>query len=86
MPVADARVLARKSDFVLFVARWQHTPYQAVEGALRLLAGSNVEVSGIALNQVDMMQQSRFGYGDVGYYFKQYQHYYLDAPEPGSAA
>lgn len=86
LPVADARVLARKADFVLFVARWQATPYQAVEGALRLLAGSNVEVSGIALNQVDMMQQSRFGYGDVGYYFKQYQHYYLDAPDQGAAA
>jgi succinoglycan biosynthesis transport protein ExoP len=81
LPVADSRVLARKADFVLLVARWRATPYQAVQEALRLLAGSSVEAGGIVLNQVNMEQQSRYGYGDPAYYFKAYRTYYLEPPE-----
>jgi capsular exopolysaccharide synthesis family protein len=80
LPVADARILARKADFAVMVARWRSTPYQAVAGALGLLSSNNVEVGGIVLNQVDMKQQARYGYGDTAYYFKSYKAYYLDAP------
>jgi Mrp family chromosome partitioning ATPase len=52
VPAADARLLASKADFVLFMARWRTTPSHVVRSALDLLAGSHVEVSGIALNRV----------------------------------
>jgi capsular exopolysaccharide synthesis family protein len=81
LPVADARILARKADFAVMVARWRSTPHQAIAGALGLLSSNNVEVGGIVLNQVDMDQQSRYGYGDTAYYFKSYRNYYLDAPD-----
>jgi capsular exopolysaccharide synthesis family protein len=81
LPVADARILARKADFAVMVARWRRTPYQAIAGALNLLSSNNVEVGGLVLNQVDMEQQSRYGYGDTAYYFKSYRTYYLDAPD-----
>jgi succinoglycan biosynthesis transport protein ExoP len=81
LPVADARILARRADFAVMVARWRTTPYQAIESALSLLSSNNVEVGGIVLNQVDMEQQSRHGYGDAAYYFKSYRTYYLDAPD-----
>jgi capsular exopolysaccharide synthesis family protein len=78
LPVADSRVLARSADFVAVVARWRSTPYQAIQGALRLLAGNGIEVGGIVLNQVDMHKQVRQGYGDLEYYFNRYRNYYLD--------
>jgi Mrp family chromosome partitioning ATPase len=80
LPVADARILARKVDFTVVVARWRATPYQAISGALGLLASDGVEVGGVLLNQVDMAQQVRHGYGDIAYYFNNYRSYYLDAP------
>ncbi|MDB5460806.1 MAG: lipopolysaccharide biosynthesis protein [Caulobacteraceae bacterium] len=78
VPVADARVLAQKADFVVMVARWRTTPYQAIQGALRLLSGNNVRIGGMVLNQVDMEQQVRHGYGDVAHYFNAYRKYYLE--------
>lgn len=78
VPVADSRILARKADFVAVVARWRSTPYQAIQGALNLLADNGVEVGGLVLNQVDMKQQVRHGYGDMAYYFNTYRTYYLE--------
>ena len=81
VPVADARILAKKADFVVVVARWRTTPYQAIQGALRLLADNGVEVGGLILNQVDMTQQTRHGYGDMAYYFNAYRSYYLESAD-----
>jgi succinoglycan biosynthesis transport protein ExoP len=78
VPVAEARVLAQKADFVVMVARWRTTPYQAIQGALGLLSGNNVRVGGMVLNHVDMEQQVRHGYGDVAYYFNAYRKYYVE--------
>jgi len=85
VPVADSRVLARKADFVAVVARWRTTPYQAIQGALRMLSGNGVEVGGIVLNQVDMEQQVRQGYGDIAYYFNSYRKYYVESPDQDRA-
>ena len=81
LALADSRVLARKADFVLIVARWRATPSPAIEGALRLLAGSKVQVGGIILNQVDMQQQARYAYGDPANFFNSYRQYYLEGAE-----
>ena len=77
LPVADTRVLAPKADAVVFLARWRKTPQHAIEAAFRQLAGTGAHVGGVALTQVDMKQQSKYGYGDPGYYYAEYKKYYV---------
>ena len=34
-------------------------------------------MGGVALTQMDMKQQSKYGYGDPGYYYAEYKKYYV---------
>lgn len=77
LPVADTRVLAPKADSVVFLARWRKTPQHAIEAAFRLFAGTGAHLGGVALTQMDMKQQSKYGYGDPGYYYAEYKKYYV---------
>jgi exopolysaccharide transport family protein len=77
LPVADTRVLAPKADLVLFLARWRKTPEPAIEAAFRLLDLQTTRIAGVALTLVDMKQQSKYGYGDPGYYYTEYKKYYV---------
>lgn len=76
LPVADGRNLATKVDAVIFAVRWRKTREQAIRIALRLLPKANVNLAGVLLTAVDMRKQSRYGFGDAGYYYKQYKSYY----------
>lgn len=76
LPLADTRVLAPLADVVVVLARWKKTQRKAVEATLRLLGGSNAYVAGVALTQVDLRAQTKYGYGDPGYYYKAYRKYY----------
>jgi len=77
LPVADTRVLAPKADSVVFLARWRKTPQHAIEAAFRLLSGTGAHLGGVALTQMDMKQQAKYGYGDPGYYYAEYKKYYV---------
>jgi polysaccharide biosynthesis transport protein len=76
LPVADTRILAPKADVVVFLARWRKTPQDAIESAFRMLGGTGAHIAGVALTQVDMKQQAKYGYGDSGYYYTEYKKYY----------
>lgn len=76
LPVADTRTLAPKADSTIFLVRWRKTPQHAIEAAFRLLSGTGAHLAGVALSQVDMNQQARYGYGDPGYYYSEYKKYY----------
>ncbi|MDB5433134.1 MAG: capsular biosynthesis protein [Caulobacter sp.] len=76
LPIADTRMLAPQADVVVLLARWRKTPRKAIENSLRLLASGGAYIAGAALTQVDMKQQSRYGYGDPGYYYRSYKKYY----------
>lgn len=76
LPVADTRILAPKADTVLFLARWRRTPQHAIEAAFRLFEGAGAHIGGVALTQVDMREQAKYGYGDPGYYYREYTKYY----------
>lgn len=76
LPIADTRMLAPQADVVVLLARWRKTPRKAIENSLRLLASAGAYIAGVALTQVDMRQQSRYGYGDPGYYYRSYKKYY----------
>lgn len=77
LPVADTRVLAPKADAVVFLGRWRKTPQQAMEAGLRLFHNTGAHIGGVALTQMDMKQQSKYGYGDPGYYYAEYKKYYV---------
>lgn len=76
LPIADTRVLAPSADVVVMLTRWRKTPRKAVEAALRLLRSVDAYVGGVALTQVDLKAQAKYGYGDPGYYYKSYKKYY----------
>lgn len=76
LPIADTRILAPQADVVVMLTRWRKTPRKAIENSLRLLASAGAYIAGAALTQVDMRQQSRYGYGDPGYYYRAYKKYY----------
>lgn len=76
LAVSDTRVLASRSDAVVFLTRWRKTPEKAISAGLKLLEQSNAHVAGIAMTQVDMNAQARYGYGDAGYYYADYKKYY----------
>lgn len=76
LAVADTRILAVKADTVVFLTRWRATPQKAITNSLKLLDQAGAHVAGVALVQVDMKAQARYGYGDAGYYYSAYKSYY----------
>jgi exopolysaccharide transport family protein len=76
LAVADTRILASKADTVVFLTRWRATPQKAISNSLKLLNKAGAHVAGVALVQVDMKAQARYGYGDAGYYYGAYKSYY----------
>ncbi len=78
LAIADTRILAPSTDAVVMLARWKKTPVKAITSALSLLHGKGIFVAGVALTQVDLKAQGRYGYGDANYYYKSYRKYYAD--------
>ena len=76
LAVSETRILASKADAVIFLARWRKTPEKAAENALKLLRQSGAHIAGVALVQVDMKAQTKYGYGDQSYYYDEYRKYY----------
>lgn len=78
LAIADTRVLAPHTDAVVMLVRWKKTPVKAVLSALNILANSRAFIAGVALTQMDLKAQSRYGYGDSYYYYANYRKYYAD--------
>lgn len=78
LAVTDPRVIAQRGDEILFIVRWNSTPKDAVIDAVKVLRQHNLSVTGAILTQVDMAQMSKYSYGKGGYYYGQYQSYYLN--------
>jgi len=69
LAVADALVLARSVDRVLFVVRWETTRRDFVGAAVKQIAETGANIGGLVLSQVDYRKQNRYGYGaTVNYY------------------
>ena len=76
--VSDAWALAKVADSVVFIVRWAETPRDTVKAALHQMAMLDVPVNGIVINQVNMRQQAKYGYGGYGYYYGKYRKYYKE--------
>ncbi|MBX3504017.1 MAG: polysaccharide biosynthesis tyrosine autokinase [Parvibaculum sp.] len=78
LPVSDSRVLARIADETVFVVRWNATPRDAAQAALRELRLFDASIAGVVLAVVDTARQAKYGYGDGGYYYGKYSRYYVN--------
>jgi polysaccharide biosynthesis transport protein len=78
LAIADTRILAPHADAVVMLVRWKKTPVKAVQSALALLQGTRAFIAGVALTQMDLKAQARYGYGDSYYYYANYRKYYAD--------
>lgn len=76
LPVAEARVVAKLADSVLYLVRWKTTPVKAAELGLRKLTAVGAHVAGVALSRVDLIEQAKTGFGDQELYFNSYRQYY----------
>ncbi|HXC56179.1 MAG TPA: polysaccharide biosynthesis tyrosine autokinase [Rhizomicrobium sp.] len=77
LPVIDARLLARICDTTVFFIRWEDTPRDAAQEAVRLLQSFGAPIAGVALSMTDRKRQTRYGYyGDSYSYYGRYQNYY----------
>jgi succinoglycan biosynthesis transport protein ExoP len=76
LPVNDAKILSRLVDTVLFVVRWEKTPREAAETAIRALNDAHATIGGVAMTRVD---NDRFRYYNYGYqYYGNYGTYYSE--------
>lgn len=78
LPVSDSRVLSRIADETVFVVRWNETPRDAAQAALRELRLFDASIAGVVLAVVDTARQAKYGYGDGGYYYGKYSRYYVN--------
>jgi len=78
LPVSDSRVLSRIADETVFVVRWNETPRDAAQAAIRELRLYDASIAGAILAIVDTAAQAKYGYGDGGYYYGKYSKYYVN--------
>lgn len=76
LAVTDTRVIAARSDAVIMSVKWKTTPREAAASALEILRDVKANVLGVALAQVDMNAQARYGHEGSSYYYKNYRNYY----------
>jgi capsular exopolysaccharide synthesis family protein len=75
LAVADAKVIAERSDTVVFAVRWGKTSRNALIDGLKHLEGNAAPVAGVVMTRADMDRLSSYQYGTT-YYGKAYQSYY----------
>ena len=76
LPIASTPVLASRADATVMTTRWRRTSRFALRAALKRLPADQVNLVGLALNQVDMRRRAYFERGDPSFYYKQYRDYY----------
>jgi Mrp family chromosome partitioning ATPase len=74
--VADASVLARVADSVLYVVQWARTPRETVMAGLRRLRMVSDAAVKLVLSKVDLTEHARYRFKDEGYYASVYETYY----------
>jgi capsular exopolysaccharide synthesis family protein len=77
LAVAETRVLAKRMDTMIMVARAAKTPAKATRAAFTQLRDVGASVAGVALNGLDAVS-ARGGYYDSPYYSKAYEKYYAN--------
>jgi Mrp family chromosome partitioning ATPase len=76
LPVNDTKLISLLADTILFVVRWEKTPRDAANTAIRSLMDVRASIAGIALTRADNERFRYYSYGYQSYY--SYSKYYND--------
>jgi succinoglycan biosynthesis transport protein ExoP len=82
MSAAEARLLVKLADKVLFVVKWDSTKREVAQNAVKLLRDAGcfdnerITHPAAVVTQVNLKEHARYRYGDVAEYFKEYGRYY----------
>lgn len=74
--VADARIVSRIADAVVYLVRWDDTPRGAVIEGLKELRSVNAPIAGVVMTQVNEGRAARYAYHGYNYYKGRYRSYY----------
>jgi Mrp family chromosome partitioning ATPase len=80
--MADARVVARRADGVILVARAHQSSRDSLKDACQRLTEDGIKVLGVVLNGWDPKTSSHYGYYR---YYDKYKHYYGGGAREGKA-
>ena len=72
--MAEARIIASKSDKTILAVRWRHSKRQTVRKSIKLLRSFKADILGVSVNMVDLNQRRQISETGAGY--KDYQKYY----------
>lgn len=74
--VADARIISRLVDAVVYVVRWDKTPRGAVLEGLKDLRTLKAPIAGVVMTLVNEGRASKYTYDGYNYYKGRYRDYY----------
>jgi succinoglycan biosynthesis transport protein ExoP len=74
--VADARIISKLAEAVVYVVRWDATPRGAVMEGLKDLRSLNAPIAGIVMTMVNEGRASKYAYDGYSYYKGKYKDYY----------
>lgn len=74
--VADARIVSRVCDAVVYIVKWDATPRGAVVEGLKELRSVGAPVTGVAMTHVNEGRAARYAYNGYNYYRGRYRQYY----------
>jgi polysaccharide biosynthesis transport protein len=75
--VADARILSRHADAVVYVVRWDKTPRGAVQEGLKEMRTVNAPIAGAVLTMINEERAMKYSYEGYSYYKGRYKDYYV---------
>ena len=84
LAVADATVLMRAMDAVVYLVRWEKTQRTQVAAGLRMTAEAGAPLIGLAMTRVNIRKHARYADGAALTLDPAYQRYYT-APAPAPA-
>lgn len=76
LAVSDSIILSHSVDTTIYVVRWEKTPRQAVNGAIKILRANGGHLAGVVLSRVNTRRHAGYGYGDSAYYYGRDKGYY----------
>lgn len=77
--VADARIISKLADAVVYAVRWDATPRGAVLEGLKELRSIDAPIAGMVMTLVNEDRASRYSYDGYSYYKGKYRDYYVNS-------
>lgn len=80
--VADARIVSRLVDAVVYMIRWDRTPRDAVEEGLKEMRYVSAPLAGVALTLINEQRAAKYAHDGYAYHKGRYTDYFDAGPRP----